>query len=74
MVCFQARLLSAFTSAPSYNYAASNADFALVTLASPVGNETGWMGLMAGTDVVNLTTTGVRLTVSCLSAQPMQMQ
>ena len=53
------RLLDAFTSAPSYNDAASNADFALVTLASPVGNTTGWLGLEVSTNAVDLTTTGV---------------
>ena len=58
----QARLLDAFSSAPSYNDAASNADFALVTLASPVGNTTGWLGLEVRTEVVDLTTTSEKST------------
>ena len=60
----QARLLSAFTSAPSYNDAAANADFALVTLAEPVGDTVGWMGLQypaVGSETVDLTTTGTAL-------------
>ena len=57
----QARLLSTFTSQPSYTDAAANADFALVTLTKPVGDTTGWMGLeypASGSETVDLTTTG----------------
>ena len=57
----QARLLDAFTSQPSYNDAASNADFGLVTLAEAVGDVAGWMGFeypAAGSQTVDLTTAG----------------
>jgi len=57
----QARLLNAFTSQPAYNDAAANADFALVTLAQPVGDAAGWMGFeypADGPQTVDLTTAG----------------
>ena len=57
----QARLLNAFTSQPTYNDAAANADFALVTLAQPVGDTAGWMGFeypADGAQTVDLTTAG----------------
>ena len=67
----QARLLNAFTSQPTYNDAAADADFALVTLAQPVGDAAGWMGFEYPADspqTVDLTTAGEHHSLVGISA------
>lgn len=38
-------MLNQFQSAQNYSDSAANTDFAVVTLAQPIGNRTGWFGL-----------------------------
>lgn len=55
------RLLNTFQSAASYSDSAANSDFAVVTLASPIGNRTGYFGLEWSnepSESVDLTTAG----------------
>ena len=69
----QARLLNAFTSQPTYNDAAANADFALVTLAQPVGDTAGWMGFeypADGAQTVDLATAGEALVAMPAAREP----
>ena len=47
------RLLNQFKGRPSYDDTAANNDFALVTLASPVGQKAGWLGLEWATGASN---------------------
>lgn len=58
----QTRVLPSFTKQQSYDEPASQVDFGLVTLAEPVGEQTGWLGLQAATltndEAANLTTVG----------------
>jgi len=59
----QVRLLGQFQTQPSYTDTAANNDFAVVTLAQPVGRQTGWLGLefsQAAEVDVDLTTAGAR--------------
>ena len=69
----QVRLLGQFQQATSYTDTAANNDFALVTLAQPVGNRTGWMGLEwsnAASETINITTTGAVAFLLCMHFLP----
>lgn len=60
-VLVQVRLLDQFRGQTSYTDTAANNDFAVITLAQPVGRATGWLGLAwsnAAAEAVDLTTTG----------------
>ena len=57
----QIRLLEQFQGQASYTDTAANTDFAVITLAEPVGKKTGWMGLTYSTaadEAVDITTAG----------------
>lgn len=69
----QVRLLGQFQTQPSYTDTAANNDFAVVTLAQPLGRQTGWLGLEfseAAEMDVDLTTAGARpsLIAKCMIA------
>lgn len=55
------RLLDQFQSQTLYTDTAANNDFAVITLAQPVGRRTGWLGLAysnTAQEIVDLTTIG----------------
>ena len=57
----QIRLLEQFQDQASYTDTAANTDFAVITLAEPVGKKTGWMGLTYSTaadEAIDITTAG----------------
>lgn len=57
----QVRLLNQFQSAQNYSSTATNTDFAVITLATPVGKKTGWFGLeysTAADEQLNIATAG----------------
>jgi hypothetical protein len=68
----QIRLLEQFQGQASYTDTAANTDFAVITLAEPVGKMTGWMGLTYSTaadEAVDITTAGEAHAVMLLLLQ-----
>jgi hypothetical protein len=69
----QIRLLEQFQGQASYTDTAANTDFAVITLAEPVGKMTGWMGLTYSTaadEAVDITTAGE---AHAVTSSPLQL-